>query len=133
MLNKVILMGRLVDTPELRATTNGTSVATFAIACERDFKDQNNEKKTDFLDCVAWRQTAEHISKWFGKGSMICVEGRIEKRYYEKDGQKRYITEIVVDKAYFTGEKKKDDVISEKPPVNIDGFTPIDEDDDYPF
>ena len=108
MLNKFVCMGRLTKDPELRLTPSGVSVATFTIAVDRDFKDQNGEKQTDFLNVVAWRQTANFIANHFSKGRMICIEGSVQTRSYEKDGQKRYVTEIVAEKAHFTGEPKKD-------------------------
>ena len=105
-LNKFIGMGRITATPELKATPNGTNVVTFSIAVDRNYKGQNGEKQTDFLNVVAWKQTAEHIVKWFGKGSMICVEGSLQTRSFTtQSGEKRYVTEIVADSVHFTGEK----------------------------
>lgn len=109
MLNHVTVMGRLVRDPELRRTGSGTAVASFTLAVDRDFKDQNGERGTDFLDCVAWRNTAEFICKYFSKGRMVVASGRLQKRDYEnQNGEKRYVTEIVVENAYF-GDSKRDD------------------------
>ena len=101
-MNKAILMGRLTRDPEMRQTQSGVAVTSFSIAITRRFqKDQ-----TDFINCTAWRQTAEFISKWFQKGSMIAVVGSIQtRRYTDKDGNERTATEVVVDEAYFTGSK----------------------------
>ena len=109
MLNHITLMGRLTRDPELRRTGSGVAVASFTIACDRDFTDkQSGEKKTDFIDCVAWRSTGEFISKYFAKGRMIVVDGRLEIREWtDKDGNKRRNAEIIVDNAYF-GDSKRD-------------------------
>ena len=109
MLNKVTVMGRIVADPELRYTGNNTPVATFRIACDRDFKPREGEKQTDFFTCVAWRSSAEFISKYFAKGRMIVVDGRLQHRQWEDtDGKKRSTVEIVVDSAYFGDSKKED-------------------------
>lgn len=108
MLNHVTVMGRLVRDPELRRTGSGIAVASFTLAVDRDFKDQSGEHGTDFLDCVAWRNTAEFICKYFTKGRMVVASGRLQKRDYEnQNGEKRYVTEIVVESAYF-GDSKRD-------------------------
>lgn len=108
MLNKAFLMGRLVADPELRHTQSGTAVASFRIAVDRDFKDkETGERKADFINIVAWRSTAEFVSRYFAKGRMAVVEGRIQVREYEKDGGRRYATEIIADNIYF-GDSKKD-------------------------
>lgn len=108
MLNQVVIMGRLTRDPELRRTGSGTAVASFTLAVDRDFKGQDGERGTDFIDCVAWRNTAEFISKYFAKGRMMVAVGRLQKRDYEnKDGEKRYVTEVVCESAYF-GDSKKD-------------------------
>ena len=106
MLNHITIMGRLTRDPELRRTGSGVAVASFTVAVERDFA-QNGQKETDFLDCVAWRQPGEFVSKYFRKGSMIVVSGRLQIRSWnDKDGNKRRTAEIVVDNCYF-GESKK--------------------------
>lgn len=108
MLNKIVIMGRLVKDPELKQTQNGLPVASFRIASDRDFKDQNGNKETDFIDVVAWRQTAEFVCKYFTKGRMAVVEGRLQIRpWTDKDGGKRYATEIVANSVYF-GDSKPD-------------------------
>ena len=106
MLNNVTLMGRLVADPELKTTQNGTSVASFRLAVERNYAPQGQERQADFLPCVAWRQTAEFIGKYFTKGRMIAVEGSLQSRNYEdKNGQKRTAYEVIVDQAYFADSK----------------------------
>ena len=104
-MNKVILMGRLTDAPELRQTPSGVPVTSFTIAVNRRFV-KDGETQADFLRCTAWRQQAEFICKYFKKGSMICVVGSIQTRSWEdSEGKKQYATDIVVDEVYFTGEK----------------------------
>ena len=107
MLNKIILMGRLTRDPELRHTGNGTAVASFSIAVDRDFKSQSGEKETDFIDIVAWRSTAEFVSKYFSKGRMAVVEGRLQIRdWTDRDGGKRRSAEVVADNIYFGDSKR---------------------------
>lgn len=103
MLNKIFLQGRLVVDPELRNTPSGVAVATFRIAVDRDFKNkQTGEKETDFVTVVAWRSTAEFVSKYFSKGRMAIVEGRLQMRNYtDRDGNKRTAAEVVADNIYF--------------------------------
>lgn len=109
MLNHIIVMGRLTRDPELRRTNSGTPVASFTVAVDRDRAPEGQEKETDFLDCVAWRGTGEFIDKYFKKGQMIVVSGRLQIRAWtDKEGNKRKSAEIVVDDAYF-GDSKKDD------------------------
>ena len=106
MLNSVTLMGRLVADPELKTTQNGTSVVSFRLAVERNYAPQGQEWQADFIPCVAWRQTAEFIGKYFTKGRMIAVEGSLQSRNYEdKNGQKRTAIEVIVDQAYFADSK----------------------------
>lgn len=108
MLNHIDLMGRLTRDPELRRTGSGTAVANFALAVDRDFKSQSGEKETDFIDCVAWRSTAEFVSKYFKKGSMAVVSGRLTIRVWDdKDGNKRRTAEIVADNIYFGSSKRE--------------------------
>ena len=109
MLNNVIIMGRLTRDPEIRRTGSGVAVASFTVAVDRDFADkQSGERETDFIDCVAWRSTAEFVSKYFAKGSMAIVSGRLQVRSWtDKDGNKRRSTEVLADSVYF-GEAKKD-------------------------
>jgi len=107
MLNKVIIMGRLARDPELRRTQSGVSVTSFRIACDRDFKSQGGESQTDWIDIVAWRNTAEFVSKYFTKGRMAIVEGRLQTRdWTDKDGNKRVATEVVADNVYFGDSNK---------------------------
>ena len=106
MINNVVLMGRLVATPELRNTQTGVAVTSFTLAVERSFARAGEQRQADFIDCVAWRNTAEFISRYFQKGSMIAVTGSIQTRTYDdKNGNKRKATEIVVDQASFCGSK----------------------------
>ena len=109
MLNHITLMGRLVRDPELRRTGSGVAVASFCIAVDRDFAPKDGgERKADFITCVAWRQTGEFISKYFAKGRMIVVDGRLEMRdWTDKEGNKRTSAEVIVDNAYF-GDSKRD-------------------------
>ena len=109
MLNKIFLMGRLARDPELRRTQTGTPVASFRLAVDRDFKDRNTgERATDWIDVVAWRQTAEFVSRYFTKGRMAVVEGRLQIRdWTDRDGGKRRSAEVVADNVYF-GDSKRD-------------------------
>ena len=162
MLNKVILMGRITQELELKQTANGTAVLSFNVAVDRNYTKQGEEKQTDFITCVAWRQTAEFISKYFSKGRMIALEGNLRTRTYDdKNGTKHYVTEVYVDNVSFTGEPKQDKNSSapsqsvpqqNTPPQNaspqpapsqnnspatqslgIDGFEEIFNGDDVPF
>lgn len=110
MLNHIVLMGRLVANPELRHTGNGISVVSFTIAVDRDYADkQSGQKETDFVDIVAWRNTAEFVSKYFSKGRMAVVSGRLQMRKWEdKEGHKRTSAEVLAESVYF-GDSKKDD------------------------
>ena len=118
MLNHITLMGRLTRDPELRRTGTGVAVANFTIAVDRDYS-TDGVKKTDFINCVAWKQTGEFISKYFTKGSMIVVDGRLEMRdWTDKDGNKRVAAEVIANNCYF-GEKKSDNA----EPRNS-GYTP---------
>ena len=109
MLNHITVMGRLTRDPELRTTQSGVSVTSFTVAVDRDFGGRDGgEKQTDFIDCVAWRQTGEFISKYFTKGRMAVVSGRLQSRKWEtKEGDKRTSWEVVVDNAYF-GDSRRD-------------------------
>ena len=110
MLNHITIMGRLTRDPELRRTGSGIAVASFTVAVDRDFGSRDGgERETDFIDCVAWRQTGEFVSKYFTKGSMIVVSGRLQIRSWnDKDGNKRRTAEVVADNVYF-GDSKRDD------------------------
>ena len=110
MLNKIFIMGRLTRDPELRRTQNGTAVAGFALAVDRDFKNADGTKETDFIEVVAWRSSAEFVSKYFAKGRMAIVEGRLQIRdWQDKDGNKRRNAEVVADNVYFGDSKKEGD------------------------
>ena len=104
--NKVILGGRLTADPELKTTPSGIAVTSFTIAVNRKFGNKSGEEaQADFINVTAWRQTAEFITRYFGKGSCICVAGSLQNRSWEKDGQKHYTTEIVADEAYFVDSR----------------------------
>lgn len=108
MINRVVLMGRLVADPELKTTASGISVTTFRIAVDRSYVKSGEERQADFFDIVAWRYTAEFICKYFRKGSLIAVDGSLQSRTYQaKDGTNRYIVEVVADNASFTGERRE--------------------------
>lgn len=133
MINCAVLMGRLVGDPELKTTPSGTSVTSFRIAVDRNTKD----KAADFIDIVAWRQTAEFVTRYFHKGSMIAVQGSIQTRNYEdKNGNKRTAFEVVVNNVSFCG-KETNKTVDVDPVGNIDTATPQDfetiDDDDLPF
>ena len=115
MLNRIILMGRLTRDPELRRTGSGTAVTSFSLAVDRDFKSQSGEKETDFIDIVAWRNTAEFVSKYFTKGRMAVVEGRLQIHdWKDKDGNNRHSAEVVADNIYF-GDSRKDTAAPAEP------------------
>ena len=108
MLNKVIMMGRLTEEPELRLTQNDTPVTKFSIAVERNYA-KNGERETDFFDVVAWQGRAEFVTKHFKKGQLICVEGRLQRRQWEdQEGNKRYAFEIIAETTHFAGYNKSD-------------------------
>ena len=133
MLNKVILMGRLVADPEIHQTNSGVMLARFRIAVDRDFKDKDGNRQTDFISCTAWRGTAEFVQKYFFKGSLIALTGSLTVNQYEKDGQKRIGTDVTVDQVYFAGEKPKPQTQQNQGRQGNfdDGPQPQDWDDDY--
>ena len=105
-MNKVVLMGRFTKDPELKATASGVSVTSFTLAVDRAYTPAGQERIADFIPCVAWRQTAEFVSKHFHKGRMVALEGSLQSRSYEdKEGNKRTVYEVVADRVYFTGDK----------------------------
>ena len=109
MLNKIVIMGRLTRDPELRRTNSGTAVTSFSIACDRDFKSQSGEKETDFIDIVAWRNTAEFVSRFFSKGRMAVIEGRLQiQDWTDREGIKRRSAQVVADNVYFGDSKSSD-------------------------
>ena len=144
MLNRVILMGRLVSDPELKTTENGISVTSFRIAVDRSYVKSGEERKADFFDIVCWRNTAEFVCRYFSKGSLIAVEGQLQSRTYSaKDGTNRYVVEVVADNVTFTGERRENtdsnnrgasptnsESTQTKPSVSI--FQPMDE-EELPF
>lgn len=145
MFNLVILTGRLTSDVELKATPNGVSVCSFSIAVERRFK-QGEERQTDFINIVAWRQTAEFISKYFSKGSMIGIEGAIQTRkYQDKDGNNRTVFEVIANNVQFIESKRSEESTEDNslptpkndPLVKLQGkleeFTEVTNDDDLPF
>lgn len=139
-LNKVFVTGRLVADPELKSTPNGVSVTTVRVACDRDIKNQKTGKRdTDFFNVVAWRNTAEFLARYFGKGSMITVVGRLEVREYtDRDGNKRTAAEIVAENIYF-GESKNSSGPAKAEPYGdssgrTDGYEELTEEDgELPF
>ena len=144
-MNKVELVGRLTKDPEVKLTSNQTQFCNFTIAVDRRFKDQNGQRQADFINCVAWRNSAEFIARYFQKGSMIAVTGSIQTRNYEdKNGNKRTATEVVVDQASFCGSKSETGTSGYSAPsampeapsfsTGSDGdFEEISGDDDLPF
>ena len=141
MLNKIIIMGRLTRDPELRRTGSGTAVTSFSLACDRDFKSQSGDKETDFIEVVAWKNTAEFVSKYFSKGRMAVVEGRLQVRdWTDKAGNKRTTAEVVADNVYFADSKRSESNDNQKENFNAlsgrlsDDFVPISEEDgEIPF
>ena len=131
MLNKIIIMGRMTRDPELRRTQSGTAVTSFTLATDRDFKGQNGEKETDFVDVAAWRSTAEFVAKYFTKGRIAIVEGRLQMRdWTDKDGNKRRSAEVVADNVYF-GDSKRDDATTYNAPAYSAPSAPVDAHADF--
>lgn len=136
MLNHIVLMGRLTRDPELRRTGSGIAVASFTLAVDRDFKSQNGEKECDFIDIVAWRNTAEFVSKYFDKGSMAVVSGRLQIRgWTDKEGNKRRSAEVLANSVYFGSSKRSGDSVGyDAPNTGTADFTMLEDDDsDLPF
>lgn len=151
MLNVVAIMGRLVADPELKTTSAGINVCTFRIACDRSFVQQGQQRQADFIDVVAWRHNADFLCKYFAKGSMVAVQGRLQTRQYQdRNGNKRTAVEVVADSLSFAGSSKKPggqavDEGGEAPPSDYrdpapaysqgdaDDFAVIDDNDDLPF
>ena len=141
-MNKAILVGRLTKDPELKTTGSGVSVCSFTLAINRRFKNAEGGYDADFINCVAWRQQAEFISKYFSKGRMVGICGSIQTRTYDReDGQRVYVTEVVADEVSFVDSKSQSDSAPSTPAVNNtansfgadDGFIPMPADDDLPF
>ena len=144
MINKAIIGGRLTRDAEHTVTASGLDVAKFSVAIDRRFKKQGEEKQTDFLNVVAFGKTAEFVCKYFSKGSSIIVVGSIQSRTYEKDGQKRYVTEIIAEEVSFAGSKKDNeessDTVSGESAVDAlealrdhNGFATVEDDSELPF
>ena len=140
-LNKIFLQGRLTRDPELRRTGSGAAVTSFSLACDRDFKSQSGDKETDFIEVVAWKNTAEFVSKYFSKGRMAVVDGRLQIRdWTDKAGSKRTTAEVVADNVYFADSKRSESNENQKENFNAlsgrlsDDFVPISEEDgEIPF
>ena len=134
MLNHIVSMGRLTRDPELRRTGTGIAVASFSVAVDRDFGNrEGGERETDFIDCVAWRSTGEFVSKYFTKGSMIVVSGRLQIRgWTDKEGNKRRTAEVVADNVYFGGSKSDGDAqnnnYANSPAAPASDFAVLDDD-----
>ena len=144
MYNKVIMMGRLTRDPELKTTPNGVSVCKFSVAVDRKFQNKGEEKKADFFNVVAWRQTGEFVSRYFGKGNLILVEGELQtSKYTDKNGNESTWYDIVADRVCFTGEKKSDSgqgyagnvapTAPAAPQPTAEEIAAIANDNDYPF
>ena len=142
MINTVALTGRLTYEPELKATQSGVSVIRFQVAVDRNYQAQGQERQADFIDCIAWRQTAEFISRYFHKGDMIGIEGSIQtSNFTDKDGNKRKSVDVVANNVSFCGSKQKSNSnpnLNVAPPTyasadNSDFEEIVDEDDDLPF
>jgi single-strand DNA-binding protein len=147
MLNRVVLMGRLTADPELKVTPNGVSVTSFSIAVDRSYVKQGEERKADFINIVCWKNTAEFVCRYFGKGSLIALEGQLQSRTYQaKDGTNRYVVEVVANNISFTGEKREQSNSQEYQPQQeyqqpqqsyqqqqIDVFSDMPIDDDLTF
>lgn len=143
MINSVVIMGRLTYDPELRSTQSGVSVVRFTVACDRSYQKSGEERKADFIDVTAWRQTAEFISRYFHKGSMIAVEGSIQTdNYTDRDGNKRKSFQIVANNVSFCGSKAESGVNTEHGEQPASGYSSadnsdfeeiVDDDNDLPF
>lgn len=135
MLNKVILQGRLTANPEQKTTQSGTAVCSFTLAVDRNYK-QDNGPTADFINCVAWKKTAEFLARYFRKGQEVLAEGSIQIRTYnDQQGVKRYVTEVQVDNVYFCGPKQEAEQSDTAAPSypQQEGFTEVTGDDDLPF
>ena len=136
MLNEIILQGRLTRNPEMKATASGISCAVFGLACERDYKATNGERETDFFEVVAWRNTAEFVQTYFGKGRMVIVRGRLQNRNWTaEDGTKRTVAQVVAESVYFSdSQPKTNNQAQEQPAASVEdaGYTPV-VTDELPF
>lgn len=149
-MNKIVLMGRLVAAPELKTTPNGISVCSVTVACDRSFRSQSGERQSDFIDVVAWRNTAEFLSKYFVKGQLVLITGELQTRTYtDKNGNNRKAVEVVADAVHFTGDRRDSSQsnqynnsysqpsMPQEPATYLNGtpsdFESIPSDDDLPF
>lgn len=134
-LNHIIIMGRLTKDPEIRYTQSQTPVASFTIACDRGYQQGGSERQTDFVSCIAWRQTAEFVSKYFTKGSMAIVSGRLQIRDWTgREGNKRRSAEIVADNIYFGESKRRDGEVTPLADTSTTSFQELSDDDgELPF
>ena len=139
-MNIISLMGRLTENPELKTTQNGVSVTSFTLAVERGYTPKGQERQTDFINCVAWRQTAEFVTKYFCKGQRVALNGSLQSRKYtDKDGNNRVAFEVVADQVYFADGKKDNGNAGQTSSTNYDTssytgeFANVDDDDDLPF
>ncbi len=135
MINSIVIMGRLTYEPELRATPSGVSVVRFQVAVDRSYQKAGEDRKTDFIDCTAWRQTAEFVSKYFHKGSMIAVEGSLQTdNYTDQNGEKRKSVQLVTHQVSFCASKAESGAqTAGSAPAPDAEFEPIDDGDDLPF
>ena len=133
VINRVVLVGRLTKDPEVRTTPSGVTVCNFTVACDRPYVKQGEERQADFINCIAWRQTGEFVSKYFVKGNRIALDGSIQTRSWDdKNGNKRYATEVVVDHVEFAQSKNEGQTAGHAqaqtaPAVDIDGFMPMED------
>ena len=129
MINKVILVGRITRDPEVKMINAETAVCNFSLACNRPYTRENGEKETDFINCVVWRKQAENMGKYVKKGQLLGVEGRIQVRTYEQDGQKRYQTEVYCDQVTFLESSNREENTNVRENVSFNNDRMIDEDD----
>lgn len=133
MLNRIVLMGRLTKKPELRRTQSGVAVTSFSLAVERDYKDAEGNRETDFIDVVAWRSTAEFAAKYLDKGSMAAVTGSLQGRsWQDKEGNNRRSMEVLADSLYFA-DSKREEATRRGVDVSADDFQEVEDDGDLPF
>ena len=129
MINKVILVGRITRDPEVKMVNSETAVCNFALACNRPYTRENGDREADFINCVAWRKQAENMGKYVRKGQLLGVEGRIQVRTYEQDGQKRYQTEVYCDQVTFLESSNREENTNVRENVSFNNDRMIDEDD----
>ena len=129
MINKVILVGRITRDPEVKMVNSETAVCNFSLACNRPYTRENGDREADFINCVAWRKQAENMGKYVRKGQLLGVEGRIQVRTYEQDGQKRYQTEVYCDQVTFLESGNREENTNVRENVSFNNDRMIDEDD----